>query len=445
MINMNLHQAASLIGGTLVGKAIQFIGVSTDSRQDCKQKLFIALKGPHFNGEDHCQQALDNGAVAVLVSEAQDLQCPQIICGNTLDGLTVLAKNWCKQCQVKVIAITGSNGKTTVKNMVQSIISVKHTCSATEGNLNNEIGVPLTLCKIKNDDQYAVIEMGAAKLGDIKWLSSLLTIHSAAITNVSAAHIGRFESFANIIHEKGEIVADLAENSHAILPIDDQYYSEFQNRTAAKILSFGANENADIRIEDDTGFNLNISGQTITDIQLPVAGRHNQANAACAAALAYSCSIDGKDIKAGLENFMPAPGRLQNLGKINGNIIIDDSYNANPQSVKAAIDVLCQYPSPTTLVFADMAELGDEAKALHAQIGNYAKQHNISKLLTYGQHSYHSSVAFAQGSEHFDKLDELKNHMLKNWNKLGVILFKGSRSMHLENLISRIIDSEKAA
>ena len=445
MISMNLHQAAAMIGGTLIGKPAQFRGISTDSRQNCSGKLFVALVGENFNGEEYCQAAINNGAIAVLVTSAQDVSTPQLICENSLIALSVLAKNWAKQCQSKIIAITGSNGKTTVKNMIQSILSVSHQSIATQGNLNNEIGVPLTLCNIKASDEYAVIEMGAAKLGDISWLSSLVNIHSAVITNVSTAHIGRFGSFDNIVEEKGKIVSNLNDKSFAILPIEDSNFDLWKSNTKAEIISFGTSDNADINIQTNDGLTLVIANKNITDIKLPVAGFHNQINAGCATAVAESLGINHVDIKIGLENFTAASGRLENLGEIDGNIIINDSYNANPMSVKAAIDVLSQYNGPTTLVFGDMAELGSDSNVLHQQVGEYAKQQNITHLLTIGKDSKRAGIAFSESIQHFNSIDTLKTNMLKNWHQLGTILVKGSRSMHLEDLIEGLRETEKVA
>lgn len=432
MISMNLHQANALIGGTLIGKALQFRGVSTDSRKDCTGNLFVALKGENFDGEQFCQQAVDNGAIAVLVSHAVDLDIPQLICNDTLNALSTLAKNWAKQCQVKIIAITGSNGKTTVKNMISSILSQSNQCSATHSNLNNEIGVPLTLCQIHPDDQFAVIEMGAAKLGDISWLISLVEIHTAVITNVSAAHIGRFGSFENIVKEKGQILSTLNDNAYAVLPIDDAHFSTWKNSINCRILSFGEDKQA------------NVNTTSLAAIQLPVAGKHNLSNAACAKAIALSCNIEEQDIINGIENFKPEMGRLENLGIINGVQIINDAYNANPNSVKAAIDVLADMKEPTTLVLGDMAELGEDSKYLHQQMGEYAQNNNITQLFSIGEHSAQASDYF-NGGQHFEKMDKLKTHLQNNWNTIGTLLVKGSRSMRLEILINALIDSEKAA
>ena len=445
MINYNLHQAASITGATLIGKPCHFRGISIDSRTDCSHKLFIAIQGPHFNGENYCQQAIDNGAIAILVSSPQDINIPQLICNNSLKALTVLAKNWAKQCQAKIIAITGSNGKTTVKNMLKSILSIANQCSATQGNLNNEIGVPLTLCNIHANDKYAIIEMGAAQLGDISYLVSLVDIETAVLTNVSAAHIGRFGSLENIVHEKGKIFSNQKETQHCILPFDDDNYSTWVSASNCKILNFGTNNDADIRVETNKTFNLLTKSGSIEDIKLPIAGQHNQLNAACAASAAISLGINYTEIKQGLQNFISESGRLEDLGIFNGNRIINDSYNANPQSVKAAINVLATYNHPTTLVFGDMAELGTDSQQLHQAIGHYCKQQNISHLLTIGADSKYASMAFSDNIQHFDSINSLKNHLLENWSQFGSILVKGSRSMHLENLINGLTDSEKVA
>jgi UDP-N-acetylmuramoyl-tripeptide--D-alanyl-D-alanine ligase len=442
---MNLHQINAIVGGTLIGKPIHFRGISTDSRKDCTGTLFVALKGENFNGEDYCQQAINSGAIAVLVSCAQDINVSQIICDDSLQALSVLAKNWANQCQAKIIAITGSNGKTTVKNMIRSILSISHQCMATRGNLNNEIGVPLSLCEIHPNDKYAIIEMGAAQLGDISKLVSLVNIDISVLTNVSAAHIGRFGSLANIISEKAQIFSMLDETKTAILPHDDDNFNNWKHSAKCQVKSFGINNQADVQIADDINFHLLIENKTITNIKLPVAGSHNQLNAACAAAIAGCFAISTDDIKHGLEQFTPESGRLENMGTINGNIIINDSYNANPQSMKSAIDVLADYQTPNTLIVGDMAELGTHSKQLHEEIGDYAKQKKIANLLSIGKDSVYTSRAFSEHAQHFNDMPSLKKHLLKNWQQLGTILVKGSRSMHLEELINGLIDSEKAA
>jgi len=433
MISMNLHQAAAVIGGTLAGKPAQFRGVSTDSRQDCSGKLFVALKGENFNGEDYCTQAIENGAVALLVSRGVEASVPQLLCDDSLQALSILGKYWAKQSSAKIIAITGSNGKTTVKNMIHSILSVSHKCSATVGNLNNEIGVPLSLCAINSDDEFAVIEMGAAKVGDISHLVSLVAIHTAVLTNASAAHIGRFENFEKIVKEKAQIFSTLTEDNHVILPFDDEYFSQWRAQTRAHMISFGQNQHADVTLD------------AISDVQLPVAGLHNRINASCAKAIAKSCGINCSDIKKGLENFTPEAGRLENLGEINGTIVINDSYNANVQSVKAAIDVLSEYNSTTVLLFGDMAELGEESINLHKEIGLYAKNRKIDYLFTIGGDSENASMAFIGNSRHFKDQISLEKFLNQNWQDYGVVLVKGSRSMHLEKIVSAIIKTEKVA
>lgn len=446
MINMPLSQAAEIANASLLGSDTSFSGISIDSRKDCTGTLFIAIKGENFNAEDFCQQAIDNGAKAIMVSQDMGKSTPQLICPDALIGLTLLSQYWAQYCPAKIIAITGSNGKTTVKNMLKSILSVSHQCSATIGNFNNEVGVPLTLSNISVDDDFAVVEMGAAKLGDISHLISLVEPTTSILTNASPAHIGRFGSFENIVHEKGQICAHLTEKQHAILPIDDDHYDYWLKKTSASVNSFGINEKADVRLEFKEK-TFDIIGKTINiqDVHLPVAGQHNKVNAACACAAALTLGITPAQIKQGLEHFVPEKGRLQNMGIINGNELIDDSYNANSASVKAAIDVLAERKNTTTLVFGDMAELGDKSDALHQMIGEYCKTQNISHLITIGKKALQASLAFSNDVKNFNDIDSLKTHLLQNWNNLGTILVKGSRSMHLEDLITAIINVEKKA
>jgi UDP-N-acetylmuramoyl-tripeptide--D-alanyl-D-alanine ligase len=434
-----------MTGATLIGKPAVFRGISTDSRADCSSTLFVAIKGENFNGEQYCQQAIENGAVAVLTTKAQDIQAPQLICQDSLEALSILAKNWCKQCNVKTIAITGSNGKTTVKNMVYSILSISHKSIATEGNFNNELGVPLTLCNISHDDEFAIIEMGAAEIGDIKRLVSLVEPQTAAITNVAPAHIGRFGSLDNIAKGKAEIFTKLGSENYAILNIDDSYYHQWQSSINSKALSFGTHKEADVRAIIGSSFKIVIDDEIIENIQLPTFGKHNQLNASCAAAIAKSVGITNEDIKRGLERFKPEHGRMQNLGRVGGNLIIDDSYNANPESVKAAIDLLTTEHNQSTLVLGDMAELGSESESLHCEIGKYAAIKGLTNLISIGKDSIYASQAFSKSANHFETIQKAAEEIHISWHSLGTVLIKGSRSMHLEDLITIIIDKEKAA
>lgn len=450
MIKMTFAQAISVINGSLTGTDTPlektFTGISTDSRADCTGTLFVALKGENFNAENFCHQAMDNGAVAVLVTQDTGIKAPQLICQDTIKGLSALGQAWAKKCSAKVIAITGSNGKTTVKNMLKSILSVAHKCCATEGNFNNEIGVPLTLCQIGSDDDFAVIEMGAAQLGDISHLIGLVDAHTTILTNASAAHIGRFGSFENIVTEKGQICAQLTAQQHSVLPIDDEHYDYWLNSTAAQVNSFGFNTAADVKVsQQPNSWDLVTKVGIIEDITLPVVGKHNKANAACACAAALTLDINDEQIKQGLQTFVPANGRLQNMGTINGNLLINDSYNANAASVKAAIDVLNECTGTTTLVFGDMAELGTDSEALHRSVGQYCQQKGITHLLTIGKDSRYASKTFKQNTKHFKDMDALKEHLVNNWQQFGTILVKGSRSMRLEQLIKTLMNEEKVA
>ena len=245
MIQMNLHQLAAIVGGSLVGKEARIQGVTTDSRRDCQGKLFVALQGEFFNGEDFCQAAVQQGAAAVMVAHAVEVDVPQLIVKDTLVALQAMATAWVKQTGVKVVGVTGSNGKTTVKNMLLSVLSQKYRCHATSGNYNNEIGVPLSLLSIAAEDQVAVIEMGAAKVGDIAFLTRIIRPHVALVTNVGNAHVGRFGSVDNIAKGKGEIYESLDRDGLAVINADSPYADQFKTNTPGKVMTFGLHEQAD--------------------------------------------------------------------------------------------------------------------------------------------------------------------------------------------------------
>lgn len=447
MISMNLHQVASLLGATLIGKPTHFKGVTTDSRTNNEGKLFIALKGDNFNGEDFVSQAIENGAVAVLCSSPQDGNVSQLIVDDTLDSLTVLAKNWAQQCSAKKIGITGSNGKTTVKNMLHSILSQSHKCFATPGNFNNEIGVPLSLCQISKRDDFAVIEMGAAQIGDIAQLVSLVSLDSACITSISAAHIGRFGSLKNIVKGKSEIFSNLNENNYAIFNPEIEELADIERGLNCKTLTFGSQEKQNVSISSEKPFVLKVSANQFyeLEINLPILGKHNQQNAACAGALAASLGISGDDIKQGLEKFEAEKGRLEVLGDINNCFVINDSYNANPASMKAAIDVLAEFEGTRTLIVGDMAELGSDAKELHKETGKLAATNKIDNLIAIGKYSGQIKFGFGGSALSFKNKDEATKYIKTNWNRFGTVLFKASRSMQLETIIEKINSKGEAA
>jgi len=455
MIQMNLHQVSAIVGGNFVGKEARIQGVTTDSRSDCKGKLFVALQGSFFNGEDYCQAAVENGAAAVLVANAVEVDVPQLIVKDTLVALQVMATVWVRQTGVKVIGITGSNGKTTVKNMLFSVLSQKYSCFATKGNYNNEIGVPLSLLSINQNDEVAVIEMGAAQVGDIAQLTDIIKPDIALVTNIGDAHVGRFGGVDNIAVGKAEIYQALDGNGLAVINADSQYEKDFRAKVKGQVLTFGLHESADFRLHEDSGSYqvLTHNGENF-DLQLPVLGEHNFMNATAVVVIALALHMSFEDIAMGLAAFKPEAGRLQWQKIDDGFSVIDDSYNANPTSTHAAIDVLKSQNKPTCLILGDMGELGEYSKVMHEGVGQYAAESGVDQLLAVGE--FASNVC--DGSESFKSqtkkestqcqvfraVDDLMIYLKENHTREGTILVKGSRSMRLERVVDVLMGEEIA-
>ncbi len=446
MIQMNLHQIAAIVGGSLVGKEARIQGVTTDSRGDCAGKLFIALRGEFFNGEDFCQAAAEQGAAAVMVAQAVEVDVPQLIVKDSLVALQALAAAWVRQTGVKVIAVTGSNGKTTVKNMLQAVLSQKYQCFATSGNYNNEIGVPLSLLAVSKQDQMAVIEMGAAQLGDIAHLTSIIKPDVALITNVGNAHVGRFGSEDNIAKGKAEIYQRLTPEDMAIVNLDSPYAPGWLATINSRVQTFGTHADANFRLVETTeGFALHTRRGEVMTLRLPVLGDHNYMNAAAVVAIALNMRMTLDEISRGLAVFEPEAGRLQLMTAADAPLqVIDDSYNANPASVMAAIDVLKKQNKPTMLILGDMAELGDYAAKMHQDVGQYAAQQGIDEVLAVGEHARDVCCHEGPLCYGFDAVDSLLAHLQGAQPKQGTILVKGSRSMRLERVVKTLIQEELA-
>ena len=453
MIQMNLHQISAIVGGNFVGKEARIQGVTTDSRGDCKGKLFVALQGSFFNGEDYCQAAVENGAAAVLVANAVEVNVPQLIVHDTLVALQAVANAWVRQTGVKVIGITGSNGKTTVKNMLFSVLSQKYKCYATQGNFNNEVGVPLSLLSISQDDQVAVIEMGAAQIGDIAFLTDMIKPDISVVTNIGDAHVGRFGGVDNIAVGKAEIYQALSVDGLAFINADSPYKNEFKAKVKGNALTFGSHVDADFRLtkELDDYQIITQRGERL-ELKLPVLGHHNYLNATAVVGIALSMRLNFSEIKTGLATFEPEAGRMQKQ-KIDENFsVINDSYNANPASVNAAIDVLKTQNKPTCLILGDMGELGGYAKAMHEGVGQYAVQAGLDQLLAVGEFATHvcgGSESSEKNSDNtttqchvFGAVEDLMAHLKQNQTREGTILVKGSRSMRLERVVDVLTNGE---
>jgi UDP-N-acetylmuramoyl-tripeptide--D-alanyl-D-alanine ligase len=449
---MLLSEAAGYMDGEFLADEEAWVAsVGSDSRNIAQQELFFALKGENFDGHSYVEQALKQGACAVVISDTACKARPAILVKDTLLALGVLAKSWRETFTLPVIAITGSNGKTTVKEMLTSIL--KAACNnkpdevlATVGNLNNHIGMPMTLLKIRKEDAFAVIEMGMNHLGEIDYLTHIAQPSVALINNAGTAHIGELGSRDNIAKAKGEIFAGLSDDGIAVINADDNYAEYWKSLNSnKKIITFGLSKVADVSAtftEKDGVNQVNLttpSGQVT--FNLSVLGKHNISNALAASAAAVALGISNADIASGLSSMQAVYGRLQTKTGLNSAILIDDTYNANPDSMKAAIDVLAAHQN-SIFVMGDMAELGENAPQMHADIGLYAKQKGIEQFFAFGDLSVKASQAFGKDAKHFDSIESLVS-ALKTKMKQGVtVLVKGSRFMQMERVVKELIVKE---
>ena len=466
---MMLSQAAKALNTEICGTDVGFSAVSKDTRHCHPGDLYIALKGEHFDGHDFIPQAEQAGAVAALVSKQQRGKLPQLCVTDTRYALGQLAAYWLQQWRQpltgqppgasnnpdlsnrpgllthKLIAITGSNGKTTVKEMCRHILiqsAGSEKVLATQGNLNNDIGMPLTVLGLRASHQYAVIEMGASHMGEIKALSAIGKPDIALITNAAAAHLEGFGSIENVATAKAEIFSGLSDAGVAVINADDPYAGMWLEQTARnrRLLFSIKNKHADVFAEKISADSYRIiTTQGNFEMQLPVPGKHNVMNALAATAICCAIGIDLINIRHGLNSFENIAGRLKMKVGTNGSRIIDDSYNANPLSVQAAIDVLVEQTGKKILVLGDMAELGKAAAKLHTQIGVYARQAGIEILYATGNNSKYTVEAFGQGAKYFSTRTALIQSLLAGLTGDEIILVKGSRSAAMDKVVTALL------
>ncbi|MGD2117487.1 MAG: UDP-N-acetylmuramoyl-tripeptide--D-alanyl-D-alanine ligase [Chromatiales bacterium] len=454
MMSMTLSAAANAIHGTLLGDDKSFASVSTDTRSIRAGDLFIALQGPNFDAHDYVQQAGDNGAVAAMVHRQVNTVLPQLLVDDTRIGLGQLATAWRKQVNPKVVALTGSNGKTTLKEMLYAIVSAQTSVLATKGNLNNDIGVPLTLLRLQ-EERIAVIEMGANHVGEIDYLSRMALPDIAILNNAGTAHLGEFGSEENIALAKAEILNGLNDNGIFIFNADSRWVGLWQELAdAINSLTFGTTDGADYHSPQDSyrlqwhdnGFvacfdvlEKNTGEQQAIELQL--AGAHNRMNALAAITAARCLDVDLAIIAKALAGLKPVAGRLCPRAGANGQVLVDDTYNANPDSVQVAIDVLKTAPGRRILVLGDLAELGDSAAQLHADIGRAASLAGLDALYSCGQLSRQASEQFTGVTRHFDSQRQLIDELMQTGTG-DVLLIKGSRSAAMERVVQALLAQE---
>ena len=442
MLSSDTNKISSVINCKLnSNKAVKFQGVSTDTRDRVSGKLFIALEGVNFDGHNFIKQAEDLGAVAVIAHKRVDSNLPTLLVSNSEEAYQKLAA-WHRQSfSPIVIAITGSNGKTSTKNMLHSILSLHGPTLSTKGNLNNHLGVPKTLLELAKKHQYCIIEMGANHVNEIKLLCKLAQPDIAIITNANNAHLGEFGSEKNLVKAKGEILESLSGDGIAIINKSSPHIDIWEKMSGTQNLTFFGNESniyaSNIKqFKSTLNFSLNFNHSSI-NITLSMIGLHQIENVLAAAACAIKIGISPDLIKKGLEKVRSEKGRLE-LIELQNFTILDDSYNANPQSVKAAIDSLKQFSGKKVLVLGTMAELGKDSSKLHQEIGDYAREQNIDSLITIGQ-----EAQCFKGS-HFDDIESIFNE-INNYHKGATVLIKGSRKMELNKLVDILINTSNSS
>ena len=451
MMESTLAQAANSMHGTLQGTDLKFRGVSTDTRTLKAGELFFALHGPNFDGAAFVAAAAKQQASGAVVPVPVDADIPVIVVDDTLQALGLLAADWRQQMSATVIGITGSNGKTTLKEMLASCLALSAETLPTQGNLNNEIGVPLMLARLGKEHRYAVIEIGANHAGEIARLAALVQPKIAVITNAAPAHLEGFGSLEGVAHAKGEILTSEVPPEIVILNADDEFFAYWCSLIPdVDVISFGLAPQANFRASDvyateyGSAFTLHMPDGEL-QIALPLFGAHNVIHACAAAAIASSLNIDPQQIKNGLETVQPVAGRLQPVRSVSGDTLYDDSYNANPVSVVAAAKFLAAQPGDSWLVLGDMAELGDDAAELHASVGNDLKSVGIRHLLATGELCRHTVEAFGEGGLWFASRRELIDMLQASLEGNSKVLVKGSRSMGMERVVAALQNgSDKA-
>ncbi|RAO75752.1 UDP-N-acetylmuramoyl-tripeptide--D-alanyl-D-alanine ligase [Dyella jiangningensis] len=446
---MRLSAIALWTRGRLLGEDVDVTGVAIDTRKLQPGDLFVAIKGERVDGHDYLADAKARGAIAALVTRKIDFDLPQVLVDDTELALGDLASAVRAQSNVRVIGITGSNGKTTVKTLTASILSRHGRTHVNAGNYNNELGLPLTLLAMPQDTEYAVLEMGAGKPGDIAYLAAIARPDIGLVNTIAPAHLERMGSVEGVAETKGALYQALPVDGVAIINADEAFASFFTGLAGTRRqLRFGLDHKADVGADildqrvDGSHFLLSTPVGD-AEVQLPLAGHHNIANALAAASIALALDVPLDTIVEGLENVPGVAGRLQFERMPGGWTLIDDSYNANPGSVGAAIDTLALAEGERWLVLGDMAELGENALALHAGIGERAHQRGIDRLFAVGPLSAAAVKAFGERGEHFADKPALATALKQHLHSGVACLVKGSRSSGMDQVVAALRDNKK--
>ncbi|MCX7120353.1 MAG: UDP-N-acetylmuramoyl-tripeptide--D-alanyl-D-alanine ligase [Gammaproteobacteria bacterium] len=473
---MKLSELAIILNGKLHGNDAEFENVSIDSRAIKSGDCFFAIKGEFFDGHDFIADIAKKNAAVVVIDRDIKTSISSIRVNNTRKALIDLACFYRDSVHIPVIAITGSCGKTTTRALLENILKLAGNVLASQKSFNNDIGLPLTLLQLKPDHDFAVLEIGTNHPGEIAALTAIAKPTVSVITMVAGVHVEFFGSVDNIAKEKGDIYSTLETTGIAVINADDPYCdywkklngnhrvitfahdalaivngsgSDYRKSDVLSIVNGSGSDSdrvtsivmaSDVCIMEDgkAAFTL-LCGDARSIVHLPILGQHNITNALAAAAVAYALEIPIETIKKGLETVTPEYGRLNVQKGLNGATIIDDSYNANPTSVKAAIDILTHRSENTFLVLGDMKELGEGAENLHSEMGEYALKKGIKKLLCYGAMSAHAATAFGKNAQHFDDQQKLIDVLKLSLSENVTVLIKGSNSMKMVNIVNAVL------
>lgn len=436
--NPTLSALAEKCGGDLIGEDQEIIQVSTDTRTLESGDLYVALKGPNFDGHGYISTAEQCGATALIVSSAVESELPIVLVKDTRQALGYIAQLIRESFSGQVVALTGSVGKTSTRAMLKEIFSMQPGLLSTEGNFNNDIGVPKTWFALSDQHQRVLLELGASAQGEIDWLCQISQPHISLLLNAGESHTEGFGGIDGVRKAKGEIIDGTSLEGGCVLNQDDPYFGQWLKRAGdRKVVSFGKHTDADVCLLSFTSssygseFTLGLPDGDIS-VSWGMFGMHMAMNAAAAAATAWLAGVSSLDIAEGLSKMQPEAGRLQPLDSIHGGALIHDAYNANPVSFMAAIDVLAQLGEDTLLIAGDMGELGDESSEHHQNVGKYARG-KVKNIWTVGQQAFYISEAF--GGLHFESMSDLLAALPSNLESTTAVLVKGSRSAGMERVV----------
>jgi UDP-N-acetylmuramoyl-tripeptide--D-alanyl-D-alanine ligase len=440
-MRIRLSDIAHCANGRLKGEDVEVGGMSHDSRRIQPGDLFVALPGEHSDGHDFAASAIAAGASAVLGSRVLEAEFPQVTVTDPQQAMGQIAGTWRERLKdLNVVGITGSNGKTTVKEMAAAVLAVAGSTASTPGNFNNEIGVPLTLARLNEEHRFAAIEMGEASPGDIQYLAEMAAPQVGVITNAGPAHLATMGSIEGVAETTGELLSALPADGTAIINADDRFAEFWQGLAAPRqVISFGIEREADVRGIPDQGRLRIVIGEQEFVFRPALPGRHNLLNALAAVAVSRAFEVPLRPAIAALEGMTGLPGRLQVRHHPDGWALVDDTYNANPASLYAALQVLDELGGERWLVLGDMAELGPDTDKLHGEMGQAAADLGVRRLFCLGPISRNSCEAFGQGAEHFDSHQALLAALSSEIHAGVNCLVKGSRSMAMEQVVTGLM------